>query len=230
MYIHIYIYIYHSARLGDLGHQLEELLQLLASSHAPWRVRPISRISLSLLRFVDSIRWLELPGNSLWTWEFHPLHFNILLESNPLKSRILVRRLAVRIIVSRRRTVDASVRTCAHGCGSRPRLCAHVSARPWRCVGCKHDIVKRQHAIALMLTIGSNVMHACARMHPCRHAGTHSSTHPHLYTSTHLHIHTCTGAYHVVSVTPYTRHAHLFAMTVLSHDHCYQHDVSEVHK
>ena len=29
---------------------------------------PISLLRLSLLRFVDS----EFPGNSLWTWEFHP--------------------------------------------------------------------------------------------------------------------------------------------------------------
>ena len=31
----------------------------------------------------------------LWTWEFHPLIFKILLGSNPLTSRVLVRRLAV---------------------------------------------------------------------------------------------------------------------------------------
>ena len=35
------------------------------------------------------------PGNPLWTWEFRPLTFKILLESDPLKSRSLVRKLAV---------------------------------------------------------------------------------------------------------------------------------------
>ena len=49
-------------------------------------VRPISLQRLPLQRSVDS----TFLGKSLWTWEFHPL-----LESNPLKSRILVRRLAV---------------------------------------------------------------------------------------------------------------------------------------
>ena len=52
-------------------------------------IRPISLLRLSLLRFVDS----KLPENPLWTWEF-PLKTKILLESNPLKSRILVRRVA----------------------------------------------------------------------------------------------------------------------------------------
>ena len=32
------------------------------------QLRPISLLRLSLLRFVDS----RFPGNSLWTWEFHP--------------------------------------------------------------------------------------------------------------------------------------------------------------
>ena len=32
-------------------------------------LRPISLLRISLLRFVDS----ELPGNSLWAWEFHRL-------------------------------------------------------------------------------------------------------------------------------------------------------------
>ena len=45
----------------------------------------------SLLRFVDS----NLPGNSSWAWEFHPLGIKILFQSNPMKPRILVRRLAI---------------------------------------------------------------------------------------------------------------------------------------
>ena len=48
-------------------------------------------IRLSLLRLLDS----KLPGNSLWAREFHPLKIKILLESNPLESRILMRRSAV---------------------------------------------------------------------------------------------------------------------------------------
>ena len=52
----------------------------------------ISLPRISLLRFIDS----RFPGNSLWAWEFHPLKLRlIMLESNPLKSRIAVQRLAV---------------------------------------------------------------------------------------------------------------------------------------
>ena len=49
-------------------------------------VRPIFLLRLSLLSFVDS----KYPGNSTWTWAFHTLKTKILLESNPLKSRISV--------------------------------------------------------------------------------------------------------------------------------------------
>ena len=54
---------------------------------------PVSELRISKLRFLDS----NFPGNSLWAWEFHPLEIQILLESEPLKSRILVRRLGVRL-------------------------------------------------------------------------------------------------------------------------------------
>ena len=60
----------------------------LASSGRPL-IRPISLLRFSLLRFVDS----TIPGDSLWTWKFHPLNLR-LLDSNPPKSRILIRRLA----------------------------------------------------------------------------------------------------------------------------------------
>ena len=67
----------------------------LAGVSAPIRtelvLRPISLLTLSLLRFVDS----NFLGNSLCAWEFHPRKIKILLESNPVNSRILVRRLAV---------------------------------------------------------------------------------------------------------------------------------------
>ena len=53
---------------------------------------PNSLLSLSLLRLLDS----NFPGNSLWAWAFPPLNFKSRLESNPLKSRIWVPRLAVR--------------------------------------------------------------------------------------------------------------------------------------
>ena len=72
-------------------HDLANILVRVARGSAKEAIRPISLLRLSLLRFVDS----TLPGKSLWTWEFHPLNIKILLESDPLKSRILVRRLTV---------------------------------------------------------------------------------------------------------------------------------------
>ena len=54
-------------------------------------VRPISLLRLSLLRLLDS----DFPGNSLMGLGIPPLKLKILLESNPLISRILVRSLAV---------------------------------------------------------------------------------------------------------------------------------------
>ena len=58
----------------------------IAARHA----RPISLLRLSLLRLLDS----DFPGNSLWAWEFQPFNIKILLESTPLRSTILVQRLA----------------------------------------------------------------------------------------------------------------------------------------
>ena len=40
------------------------------------KVHPIFLPRLSLLRFVDS----TFPGNSLWTWEFHPLNLRFCLS------------------------------------------------------------------------------------------------------------------------------------------------------
>ena len=57
----------------------------------PGTLRPISLLRLSLLRFVGS----KFPGNSPMDMRIPPLKLKILLESNPLKSRILVRRFAV---------------------------------------------------------------------------------------------------------------------------------------
>ena len=53
-------------------------------------IRPISLLRLSLLRFVDS-DFPEFPTDM----RIPLLEIKIMLESNPLKSRILVRRLAV---------------------------------------------------------------------------------------------------------------------------------------
>ena len=57
----------------------------------PTGVRPISLLSLSLLRLLDS----NFPGYALWDMIIPPLKFKIMIESNPLKSRFLVGRLAV---------------------------------------------------------------------------------------------------------------------------------------
>ena len=65
---------------------LNNCLNMLCS-----HLRPISPLTFSLLRLIDS----SFPGNSLWAWEFHPLKIKVVLESNPLKSIMLVRRLAV---------------------------------------------------------------------------------------------------------------------------------------
>ena len=64
-------------------------------------VRPTSLLRLCQLRFVDS----NFRGKSPMDMRCPPLKLEILLESNPLKSRILVRRLAAsRLIVSYRIT------------------------------------------------------------------------------------------------------------------------------
>ena len=55
------------------------------------RTRPISLLRIALLRFVDSKFAGEIPLDM----RIPPLRMNIMLESNPPNSRILVRRLAV---------------------------------------------------------------------------------------------------------------------------------------
>ena len=42
-------------------------------------IRPISLLTLSLLTLLDS----NFPGNSLWTWEFHPLKIILRLSQTP---------------------------------------------------------------------------------------------------------------------------------------------------
>ena len=57
----------------------------------PGFLRPVSLLRLSLLRFVDS----NFPKTVPMDMRIPPLKIKFLLESDPLKSRILVRRLAV---------------------------------------------------------------------------------------------------------------------------------------
>ena len=58
-YVHIYIYIY-----------IHTHIHISPGAAEPDMVYPpASRRRLSLPRFVDS----TCPGNSLWTWDFHPL-------------------------------------------------------------------------------------------------------------------------------------------------------------
>ena len=57
----------------------------------PGALRPISLLRSSLLKFVDS----RYSGKSHMDLGIPPFKIKIMLESNPLKSRILVRKLAV---------------------------------------------------------------------------------------------------------------------------------------
>ena len=67
--------------LVEIGHRSlssDSRQQYLSKQYPPplLSMRRISLLRLSLLRFVDS----ELPGHSLWAWEFHPLKINICLS------------------------------------------------------------------------------------------------------------------------------------------------------
>ena len=56
---------------------------LLARRVLVWMdIRPVSIPRLSLLRFVDS----SFPGNSLWTWDFHPEIHNLSTEIGRTKA------------------------------------------------------------------------------------------------------------------------------------------------
>ena len=66
-------------------------LDLQLCRHRAVEIRPISLLRISLLRFVDSTFFLEFPMDM----RIPPLKIKILLESNPLKSRVLARRLGV---------------------------------------------------------------------------------------------------------------------------------------
>ena len=58
-------------------------------------LRPISLLTLRLLRLLDS----NFPGNPPRAWEFPPLRIEIVLESNPLTSTMLVGRMGVIVVI-----------------------------------------------------------------------------------------------------------------------------------
>ena len=102
--IYIYIYTYththaHTLR-GGLDNRRGRPRHVAArrgqaAARRPGGLETYSAVSLprlSLLTLLDS----NFPENSLWTLNFHPLTIQNMLESNPLKSRILVQRLARR--------------------------------------------------------------------------------------------------------------------------------------
>ena len=81
MCVYIYIYIYIYTYRVSLGQTLQFFVL----------VRPVSLLRI----FPTKIRWLKLSGRFPVGMRIPPLEIKILLESNPLKSRILVWRLAV---------------------------------------------------------------------------------------------------------------------------------------
>ena len=58
-------------------------------------VRPISLLTLPLLTLIDS----NFPGNPILDMRIPPLEIKIVLESNPVKSMMLVGRLAVLLLL-----------------------------------------------------------------------------------------------------------------------------------
>ena len=74
---------------------LSRSMQHFSPSHRRGTLRPISLLTLSLLTLLDS----NFPGKSLGIpmgLGFPPLKFKIVLESNPLKSTMLVGGLGVK--------------------------------------------------------------------------------------------------------------------------------------
>ena len=93
-YIHIYIYIHTYVYTYTYTHMyiyIYVLIVYYVILYCLNSLRPISLLRLSPLRFLDS----KLPGDPV-DMRIPPLKMTILLEPNPLKSRIVVRRLAVR--------------------------------------------------------------------------------------------------------------------------------------
>ena len=61
---------------GSRGEWVEHRLTRMLYVITQFPLRPISLLRLSLLRFVDS----DLPGDSRWTWEFHPFNLRLCLS------------------------------------------------------------------------------------------------------------------------------------------------------
>ena len=104
IHIHIYIYIYiivvsnYTCMHGGLWaprHAQAASGRRIGRGCEPRRLaaRPVSLLRSSLL--TSKIAWLELSGRIPMGLGIPPHKIKVLLESNPLKSRILVRRLAV---------------------------------------------------------------------------------------------------------------------------------------
>ena len=93
-----------------------------ACLEGPWlaRATPLLRAMPNLPTTIipDKIRWLKASGKSPMDMRISPLEIKILLQSNPLKSRILVQRLAVH---SLRLGASALHRPRPHFCKPVPR-------------------------------------------------------------------------------------------------------------
>ena len=68
MYIYIYI---------ERERERERYMQAVQMRRS-FGVRPISLLTLSLRRLLDS----NFPGNPLWTWEYHPLRLRLCSSQN----------------------------------------------------------------------------------------------------------------------------------------------------
>ena len=105
-YIHIYIYMSHMPKLRDRRPLAE-----------PGEQTP----NLSTKILPAKIRWLEMSVKFLMGMRTPPLDVKIMLESNPLKSRISARRLAVDADFARRAVVPPVRRSLWAGApGPRP--------------------------------------------------------------------------------------------------------------
>ena len=100
MHIYIYIYIHTTLVIRSLFrcYLLFVLLCLfLLPVSSPFLgTRPKGTPSLPTKIIPAKIPWLKISGKSPMDMRIPPLKIKIMLDSNPLKSRILVRRLAVR--------------------------------------------------------------------------------------------------------------------------------------
>ena len=87
-----------------------------------------TRCPLASRYWKDRIADSKSSRNSPWAWEFHPLKIKILLESNPPKSRILLRRSAVPKPSQKEALPSQSVPSLARAAGS---PCRVFPPLPW---------------------------------------------------------------------------------------------------